>query len=62
VAADYDTIVQCKHCGKRQYLKFANGLKNGWDICCKETMPILVTVADIDQAVKSLPISVRVGK
>jgi len=28
--SDYDTIVQCKKCGKKQYLRFANGLKNGW--------------------------------
>lgn len=45
----YDTVVECKKCGKRQYLYFANGLKNGWSKCCGETMPIVKTTADLDK-------------
>jgi len=57
----YDTIVECKKCGHREYLMFANGLKNGWNKCCGETMPILVTIGNIEEAVKSIPIE-REGK
>jgi len=52
----YDTIVECKKCGKRQYLMFANGLKNGWSKCCGVTMSIVYCTADINKAVKkSIP-------
>jgi len=53
-----DVVVECQKCGKRQYLKFANGLKNGWSICCGYTMPIIFCEANIEEAVKSLPISI----
>jgi len=58
-AGNYDTIVQCSKCGKKQLLNFANGLKNGWSKCCGYTMPIIFCEADIDAAVKSLPIKVE---
>lgn len=49
----YDTIVQCKKCGRKQYLDFKYGLLNGWSECCDGlTMPILKTKANIDGAVK----------
>lgn len=48
----YDTVVQCKKCGRKQFLDFVNGLKNGWSKCCGETMPILKTTANTDKAVK----------
>ena len=51
---EYDTIVQCRTCGRKQYLMFANGLKNGWSRCCGSTMPILQCKADIDKAVRQL--------
>ena len=51
---DYDTIVQCKKCFKKQYLRFVNGLKNGWSQCCGYTMPIIYCDADIDKAVESI--------
>lgn len=44
-----DTVVQCKKCGRKQFLDFANGLKNGWSKCCGETMSILKTVADVER-------------
>ena len=47
----YDTLVQCKKCGKKQYLNFINGLKNGWDKCCGETMIIIKTTANIDACI-----------
>ena len=50
----YDTVVQCKKCGKKQYLMFVNGLKNGWSKCCGETMPIIEHHADIEEAVKQI--------
>jgi len=59
VLADYDTVVECKKCGKRQYLFFVNGLKNGWDKCCGYTMPIIYCIANIEEAVKSLPITME---
>lgn len=49
---DDDTIVQCRTCGRRQYLQFINGLKNGWGKCCGHTMEIIVMDANIDDAVK----------
>jgi len=55
---EYDTVVQCKKCGKRQYLQFANGLKNGWSKCCGQTMTIIRCTANIEEAVKSLPITI----
>ncbi len=55
-----DTTVQCHKCGKKQHLKFANGLKNGWSICCGYTMTIIKTTANIEEAVKSLPVKVEV--
>jgi hypothetical protein len=36
-----DTIEECKKCGRRIHLRFANGLKNGWDICCGQTMTLV---------------------
>jgi len=50
--SDYDTIVQCKKCGRKQYLRFANGLKNGWSKCCGYTMSIIQCNANIEEAVK----------
>jgi hypothetical protein len=47
----YDCIVQCKTCGKTQYLEFRNGLRNGWSLCCNYTMPIIWQQANIDKAV-----------
>jgi len=44
-----DTVVECKKCGRRQYLKFANGLKNGWSKCCGYTMPIVFCKANIEE-------------
>lgn len=44
----YDTIVQCETCGKRQYLNFANGLKNGWSTCCGKTMPLVYYPTNIE--------------
>jgi len=47
-----DTVVECPKCGRRQYLKFANGLKNGWSKCCGGyTMPIIYCIANIGEAV-----------
>jgi len=51
-----DTVVECEKCGRRQYLKFANGLKNGWSKCCGYTMRIVYCKANIEEAVRSLPI------
>lgn len=53
---DNDTIVECKKCGRRQHLKFVNGLKNGWSECCGFTMPIVHCIANIEKAVKTLVI------
>jgi len=47
----YDTVVECAKCGKRQYLDFAMGLKNGWSKCCGYTMQIVKTTANIEKAV-----------
>lgn len=55
-----DTIVQCKKCGRKQYLKFVNGLKNGWSKCCGYTMPIVFTNANMEEAVKQIPIQIEV--
>lgn len=49
-----DTVVRCKNCGRTQYLQFENGLRNGWDICHGETMPIIYQQANIDKAVKNI--------
>lgn len=46
-----DTVVRCPKCGRTQYLKFSNGLRNGWSICCGYTMPIIYCEADINKAV-----------
>lgn len=48
----HDTVVQCKKCGRKQYLDFINGMKNGWSKCCGETMLLLKTTADIEQSVR----------
>lgn len=46
-----DTVVRCSKCGRTQYLRFANGLKNGWSECHGLTMPIVFHQADIEKAV-----------
>ena len=52
---DYDTIVECPKCGKRQHLMFYYGLKNGWSKCCGDyTMPIVECKADIKEAIKRI--------
>jgi hypothetical protein len=50
----YDCIVQCTKCKRVQYLQFANGLRNGWSLCCGYTMPIVWQNANFDKAVKSV--------
>jgi len=50
----FDTIVQCKKCGRKQRLRFADGLKSGWGMCCGYTMSIVYTEADIEEAVKEV--------
>jgi hypothetical protein len=57
---DDDTIVQCKKCWKKQHVNFADALKNGWPLCHGETMVMVFSDADIDKAVKSLPITIKV--
>jgi DNA polymerase/3'-5' exonuclease PolX len=50
---DTDTLVQCSKCGRKQWLRFASGLKNGWSKCCGGlTMPIIKTKANIRKAVQ----------
>ena len=50
-----DTVVRCKKCGRTQYLKFKNGLINGWSKCCDGlTMPIIYHEANIDKAVEEI--------
>lgn len=49
-----DTVVRCKRCGRTQYLKFENGLRNGWSLCHGYTMPIIYQQADIDKAVGNI--------
>jgi len=62
IEADYDTTVQCPKCGRKEHLQFVNGLKNGWSKCCGYTMTIVRCTADIDKAVRSLPITVSLEK
>jgi hypothetical protein len=50
----HDTVVQCKKCGRKQFLDFINGLKNGWSSCCGQTMPILKTTANVSEIMKKL--------
>lgn len=50
----YDTVVQCKKCGHKEYLEFINGLRNGWNQCCGQTMPILKTTANIQEVMHKL--------
>jgi hypothetical protein len=50
----HDTVVQCKKCGRKQYLEFINGMKNGWSKCCGETMLLLKTTADMKQVIHEL--------
>lgn len=57
-----DTVVECKKCGKREYLDFANGLKNGWSECCGEVMIIIKTTANIDKAVEKTVKPIKVLK
>ena len=50
-----DTIEECKKCGRRIHLRFANGMKNGWDVCCGQTMTLVKcpkTFKAINEAVK----------
>lgn len=37
-----DSMVECEKCGKRSFLNFANGLRNGWGICCGYTMTLKI--------------------
>jgi len=62
IEADNDTTVQCLKCGKKQHLQFVNGLKNGWSKCCGYTMPIVHCTANIEEAVRSLPITLSLEK
>ena len=50
-----DTVVRCEKCGRTQYLKFENGLMNGWSKCCNGmTMPIIYHQANINKAVEHI--------
>ena len=49
-----DTIVECRKCGRREHLMFANGLRNGWTICCGETMILIKTKANIEKSVEKV--------
>lgn len=62
IESEYDTTVQCPKCGRKQHLQFVNGLKNGWSKCCGYTMPIVSCTANIEEAIRSLPITVSFEK
>lgn len=50
-----DTVVCCFKCGRTAYLRFSNGLRNGWSTCCGGlTMPIVYMDTDIDKAVRGI--------
>ena len=58
-----DTVVRCPKCGRTQYLRFSNGLRNGWSKCCGGlTMPIIFIqkqAKTIDGAVKEIVAEAR---
>jgi len=56
---DNDTVVRCSKYGRTQYLKFENGLRNGWSICHGYTMSIIYLQADIDKVVGNIVRDVR---
>lgn len=62
IKEEYDTTVECKKCGKKQYLMFANGLKNGWSKCCGYTMPIVHCTANIEKIVKRVCMNSKEGR
>lgn len=35
---DFDTELLCKNCGKKSYRNIGLMLKNGWEVCCGESM------------------------
>lgn len=50
----YNAITQCNKCGKITYLDFANGLKNGWGLCCGYTPTLVWHNADVAKATKQV--------
>lgn len=51
ISHDYNSITRCNTCGKTFYLTFANGLRNGWGLCCSYTPTLIWHNADIAKAV-----------
>jgi len=46
-----DSGVECQSCGKTRVANFARCLREGWPMCCGETMRLLHTFANIEHAV-----------
>jgi hypothetical protein len=40
---EYDTLLECNHCGRQSTAIMVELLKNGWFMCCNEAMHIIST-------------------
>lgn len=49
-----DTILKCRKCGFITYVDFADCLRNGWTMCCGETMMLAKTKANIGDSVEKV--------
>ncbi len=46
-----DSKVECQSCGSKATPNFAKSLREGWPMCCGQTMRLMNTQADIEHAV-----------
>lgn len=49
-----DSLVRCRKCGKEKHIDFTECLRNGWAMCCGETMVLITTKADVGKAVNKV--------
>lgn len=46
-----DSRIECHCCGKKRLVNFAHCLREGWPMCCGQTMLLTRTATDIGLAV-----------
>lgn len=46
-----DSHLECTTCGRKDVTNFARSLRTGWPMCCGQTMMLVRTEANIEDAV-----------
>lgn len=49
-----DTLVRCMDCDREERVNFATSMKSGWPFCCRETMQMIDSEADIQEELRKI--------